>query len=139
MSGPVPKRSEERRRRNSPASERVQTTATEPLAWPEPEPGWHPTATRWYQSLQRSGQAQFFEPSDVALAVYTAELMTISLSGERGAATVAGTVKTLMDDLLTSEGSRRRARLELEKPSGDEGKQEEDELAAFRARKAEGQ
>src|SRR5580704_1602062 len=113
MPGPVPKRSDARRRRNKPVGAvpvKAVSSAPAALKWPEPTRGRPVAARRWYGSLRRSGQAQFYEASDVALAQIGAELVTRALE-DSNAAMAAAALK-VMDELLTSEGARRRARVE---------------------------
>lgn len=87
---------------------------------PEPDPNWHEIATDWYLSLRESGQAQFYEPSDWAMARYAAELMSRGLSSDRPPnGQYVAALNSVMTSLLTTEGDRRRARMELErKPAG---------------------
>jgi hypothetical protein len=88
----------------------------ETLDLPEPDPLWHPIATDWYLSLQQSGQAQFYEPSDWAMARYAAELMSRGLSSDRPPnGQYVAALNSVMASLLTTEGDRRRARIELER------------------------
>ena len=67
LPGPVPKRSDQRRRRN-------QTSATDKAAGakavkvPAADRSWHPIAKSLWASLAKSGQADFYEPSDWAFA-----------------------------------------------------------------------
>lgn len=120
--GPTPKRSEERHGHRAKAElAAVDTSAkgSTPVEWPEPEQHWHPAVTRWFRSLQTSGQAVWFEPSDVAAAVYAAEGMNQNLSGEKFSAMLFTAVWTAMGDLLTTEASRRRLRIELEKAQAE--------------------
>lgn len=122
--GPIPKRSEERRRRNKDDGPGlVQAPSGPPAglpALPEPDPNWHDIARDWYLSLQQSGQAQFYEPSDWAMARYAAELMSRGLaSGRPPNGQFVSALDSVMARLLTTEGDRRRARIELErKPAG---------------------
>lgn len=122
--GPIPKRSEERRRRNKdddPAP--VKAASGGPVDvpdLPEPDPNWHEIATDWYLSLRESGQAAFYQPSDWAVARYVAELMSRGLSSDRPPnGQYVAALNSAMANLLTTEGDRRRARIELErKPAG---------------------
>ncbi|MFI2354667.1 hypothetical protein ACH5AG_08270 [Streptomyces anulatus] len=123
--GPIPKRSEERRRRNKDdGPELIQAPSGQPADLPElPDPNelWHPIATDWYLSLRESGQAAFYEPSDWAVARYVAELMSRGLSEDRPPnGQYVAALNSAMSSLLTTEGDRRRARMELErkKPTG---------------------
>lgn len=116
--GPVPKRSDQRRRRNKDVP---MTTgrAAEDVVQPDADPDWHPIAREWYDSLAESGQSFWFEPSDWATAKYVAEAMSRNLlsgrfSGQLFAAVLAGTTS-----LLSTEGDRRRLRIELERGTQD--------------------
>ena len=79
---------------------------------------WHPIALDWYRSLAESGQAQFYEPSDWQTARYVAESMSRNLGAPRFSAQLFAAVMGAMTELLTTEGARRRARLEVERESG---------------------
>jgi len=115
--GTVPKRSEERRRRNKVE---VDSAPGFPiLAWPMPDPEWHPIARNWFASLGISGQAVWFQPSDLGTARYVAEAMSRSLAGERMSAQLFAGVLSGMSLLLATEADRRRMRIELERGGGD--------------------
>jgi hypothetical protein len=87
---------------------------------PDADPLWHPIAVDWYLSLRESGQAVFYQPSDWAVARYAADLMSKVLLSERGPnGQLVAALNSVMSSLLTTEGDRRRARMELErKPAG---------------------
>lgn len=122
--GPIPERSEARRRRNKDDGPKLTQAPSGPPAdlpdLPEPDPLWHSIARDWYLSLQESGQAAFYQPSDWAMARYAAELMSRGLSSERPPnGQYVSALDSVMARLLTTEGDRRRARIELErKPAG---------------------
>ncbi|MFJ3289983.1 hypothetical protein ACIPMW_32445 [Streptomyces sp. NPDC086669] len=122
--GPIPKRSEERRRRNKDdGPELVQAPSGPPSELPElpdPDPNWHEIAVDWYLSLRDSGQAVFYQASDWAMARYAAELMSRGLNSDRPPnGQYVAALNSVMASLLTTEGDRRRARIELErKPAG---------------------
>lgn len=122
--GPVPKRSETRRRTNkdpdglSTTRGRAATNVVPPAA----DPNWHRVALAWYESLAESGQRDWYEPSDWATAVYVAEAMSRNLAqGGRMSAQMFAAVLSAMTELLTTEGARRRVRMELsrEEPADD--------------------
>lgn len=117
--GPVPKRSGERRRRNKPEGVEPVKALQQAVEWPAPGEDWHEIALRWYRSLECSGQSQFYEPSDVAAAVYVAEAMSRSLNGKLSSVMFAA-VMSAMTELLTTEAARRRARIELERTAATE-------------------
>lgn len=114
--GPIPKRSEERRRTNKPDdAEPVTAPAGTEILWPEPDIEWHDLAADWYASLAESGQAAFYQQSDVMTARYVAEAMSRNLLAGRFSAQLFAAVMGGMTELLTTEGSRRRVRIELER------------------------
>ena len=83
--GPIPKRSQARRRRNATneSGDNVQVEHVEldpeqfpapedPLAPPrEPNPDWHPAAAAIWEAAVASGQQVFWEPSDWAILALT--------------------------------------------------------------------
>lgn len=135
--GPPPKRSDQRRRTNTPATGKAtKAPGAKRVPVPKPDPKWHLSARRWYSALARSGQAVFFEPSDWAFAQLLCDLMSRELhpqpmtigSGEHvhvemvslppKAASVAAWMKG-MTGLLVTEGDRRHAAVELQRPTPD--------------------
>lgn len=140
MPGPPPKRAAQRRRTNAP--KRPTTTADGAAHVPIPRVNgrWHPVAKRWYTSLRHSGQSQFYEPSDWAVAYLIAESMSRDLMPQVVGVTDTGQVVKdtiplkgaslaaylkAMTQLLVTEGERRRVQLELERP--DPGKDGDDD------------
>lgn len=115
----VPKRSEERRRRHKRDVDKAPGAAA--VTIPNPHPQWHPIARRWFASLAESGQSRYYEPSDWAAAEYVAESMSRNLKqGQRFSATLFASIVSAMNELLTTEGARRRVRIELERHPGGE-------------------
>lgn len=115
--GPVPKRSDQRRRRN--VSDPVSSIARgADVVAPPADESWHPIARRWFESLSLSGQSVFYEASDWAHAEYVAEAMSRNLNAGRFSAQLFAAVLSGMTELLTTEGARRRARLEIEQDTG---------------------
>jgi hypothetical protein len=115
--GPLPKPEETRRRRNKPTTPVTHGTARGAVA-PEPLTSWHPLAQEWFVSLGKSGQSDYYEPSDWAQAAYVAQLMTYTLTGG-ATATLVAQVLAGMDRLLTTEAARRRLALELDKAAAE--------------------
>lgn len=114
--GPIPKRSAERRRRNKPEIAPKKVAVSGEVKIPAASKDWHPLAKRWYQSLKGSGQAQFYEPSDWAVAGIVAEVLSRNLQqGQRMSSQMFAAVMSTMGSLLTTEGDRRRVRLEIER------------------------
>lgn len=121
--GPVPKHSSERRRQNKPEGGEITVVRARlgTVEQPPASPDWHPIARDWYESLAESGQAQFYEPSDWQTARYIAEAMTRNLEAGRFSAQLFAAVLSGMTELLTTEGARRRARLEIERACAGDG------------------
>lgn len=102
---------------------------------------WHPVAKQWYESLAKSGQRIYYQPSDWAIAYVLAESLSLDLkpqfvgineqTGEvmmeriplKGAS-LAAYLKGFTA-LMATEGDRRRLQLELERDSL-KGKGQED-------------
>lgn len=112
--GPVPKRSTERRRRNKESQPDFAPAGGQVTA-PALRPGLHPLACAWYESLQRSGQARFYEASDWLTAQIIAE--AIAQFAQSPTASMLNTILSGSANLLVTEGDRRRLRLELVKAS----------------------
>lgn len=134
MPGPPPKRSDQRRRQNKPTAPINTALGAPKVPIPPADTKWHPVAKRWYQSLRKSGQAAFYEPSDWATAYVIAESMSRELkpqplvvgSGKEAhmemvamppkGASLAAWLKA-MSSLMATEGDRRRLHLELQRPA----------------------
>jgi hypothetical protein len=136
--GPPPKRSTQRRRTNKPTTPITEAPGAPEVPVPPADERWHPIARSWYESLARSGQSAFYEPSDWATAVIIAESISrdlraqplvdaeghavLDVNGEpvmrrlplRGASLSA--YLRAMASLLTTEAERRRAHMELQRP-----------------------
>lgn len=138
--GPVPKKDAERRRRNK-TTESGDSIAVEvvnldemiagEVEIPPVDPKWHPIARHFYESLMRSGQAIWLEPSDWAVAVILAESLSrdlnpqpIGINEETGKPVMAtvplkgsslSSYLKAFSALLVTEGDRRRLRIELER------------------------
>lgn len=148
--GPVPNRSEQRRRANKVDIAKGVGFRSEP---PDGDGSWHPVAFRWFESLKVSGQAQWYEASDWATAYLLAESMSRELSPQPVGNTDDGEVVwassppkgaslaawlKAMSSLMVTEGDRRRLRVELEKAPEVDPYEEAAvaDLASFRKRTA---
>ena len=147
MSGPVGKRDGERRRRNKDAVETetvdIAALVGQDVEIPVADEDWHPVAKMWYDSLKRSGQAIFYEPSDWATAYLLTDVLDrwlkpqevkVGQTGSEGAEKGGGDVTYVFEDkiiampgatitallkgmtaLMVTEGDRRRLKIELER------------------------
>jgi hypothetical protein len=118
--GPVPKRSDQRRRTNKPDVPLIQAEAGEHVTQPPAVAAWHPMAKEWYRALGRSGQCRFYEASDWAQARIAAEIASRMLQSARVSAPLLAAWLSMSTGLLTTEGDRRRMRIELSRGGVDE-------------------
>ncbi|MFY1688168.1 hypothetical protein [Plantactinospora sp. WMMB782] len=133
--GPVPNRSDDLarpRERKGGDTQPVTKGKARPIFWPEPDPDWHPIALMLWESCQISGQADFYQQSDIALLYSLCEDLShyktstyVDKDGVERTAKRSGqmlqTIYSSFERLLIAEGDRRRVRLEL-----DEEEQGED-------------
>lgn len=117
--GPAPKRSDQRRRANKPETPVTTAAASREVKVPAASRDWHPLARDMYRSLAESGQSAFFEPSDWQSARLAAEATSRLLNSDRFSAVLLAAVDSMWSNLLMTEASRRRLRIELEKPKVD--------------------
>lgn len=125
MPGPPPKRSDQRRRRNKPDENQPKLTVVKDssprpvVKAPRVSPSWHPLMKDWFRSLKQSGQARFYEPSDWQTARLLAEVMSQELNnGEGVKASMLSEFNRAAASLMTTEGERRRLRVELQAADG---------------------
>lgn len=117
--GPVPKRTDQRRRRNKSEPTTTVKAPRAPVERPPLDFPAHPVAAAWYRSLAESGQSAFYEPSDWAAARLVAFDMTRHLNSGRVSAQMLSALWSAMGDLLTTEAARRRVRMEIERYGDD--------------------
>ena len=110
--GPIPKRSDQRRRVNA-VEGLEQAPGAAKVRIPAADKGWHPIARDWYRSLRSSGQASYYEPSDWQTARLLADQMSRLLYADELNASLLNAIIQASRDLMTTEGQRRRLRLEL--------------------------
>jgi hypothetical protein len=90
---------------------------------PEPCSTWHPVAQGMYRAAKMSGQAQWYETTDWAMAWVACETLD-RLYTDRWTAGLLAEFNAMAGELLWTEGSRRKARIELIKAGGDVDKDE---------------
>lgn len=113
--GPIPKRSDERVRRNNyDGTEKV--VAIGPVPVPDLNiPFAHPLVEGFYRSLAESAQARFYEPSDWAYAKLAMYALNDAMKQPRMSAIMLSSINQMLTNLLVTEGDRRRVRLEVER------------------------
>lgn len=114
--GPVPKRTSQRLGHLTKAEKATSTTvkAVGAVEIPDLDPLWHPLAADWYRSLAESGHRELLEPSDWAAARLVAFELTRMLELPPNAA-LLGKIWAAMGELMTTEGARRRLKVEVER------------------------
>lgn len=118
--GPVPKRSDQRRRRNKVDIDSAPVApAAGEVRGPECPEGVAGLAKVWYESLRTSGQSIYYADSDWASALIIAR--AIEQFETRPTAHMLTAILSGCGSLAATEGDRRRLRIELEtQSSGDE-------------------
>ncbi|BCP02503.1 phage terminase small subunit [Mycobacterium intracellulare] len=116
LTGPIPKRSEERVRRNAPDMEIDKVTAIGPVKIPPLNiPDCHPFVTELYESMKKSAQKKYFEPTDWSKAKITLHFLNKLMWSTKPSAQMLATVESMLTSLLLTEGDRRRLRIEVER------------------------
>lgn len=123
--GPIPKHSSERTRRNLKSEDGLELkkgTAFGVTAIPPAREEWPDAVREWYASLAVSGMSNFMEYSDWAQALVIGDALAEFYSREPGRRSwqMVDTVLKHMASLGTTEGERRRMRIELEPPQAPE-------------------
>jgi hypothetical protein len=122
MPGPVPKRSSQRRRRNTVQVDRISVRG--PVDAPPLDlEDVHPLAVAMYEALAKSAHAVYMEPSDWEYARWVAFVQ--SKAAQRPTAMMVLAVDKMLANLMVTEADRRRVRVEIERTQEDH-----DELAA---------
>jgi hypothetical protein len=110
--GPVPKRSEQRRRRNKVEIDSAPNSTGTKLG--PPCPRWLTgLGGKWYQSLRTSGQAVYYTDSDWTAALVVAR--GIQAFEDKPSAVMLAAILSGFGSLAATEGERRRLRIELER------------------------
>lgn len=129
--GPVPDRTDNLARpRSRKGKEQNGTEVTKgtalPASIPDADPDWHPIARMLWDAMLESGQRDFYQSTDWALAYslcedlsqYKKPLVNKETGEEyyKRSGQMLQTIYSSMSDLLVTEGARRRVRIELEAP-----------------------
>ena len=122
--GPIPGRSDTTRRRNHKAE--IQKTDDRPVDLPYPaKVGWTKPVIRLWESLPKSGMAQYYKESDWAFAYIILDTLDTALTKENHMTGLISfsAVNKCLDELArlgVTEGDRRRLRIELETADTEE-------------------
>lgn len=119
MPGPVPKRSDQRRRRNSPAhgTTKVEGGAPQPAL----ELTVHPLVESWYAALAGGPEAQFYTAAMWQRARIVAHMLSGVLEAGRPSSQMYAALQQDMKSLLVDAGELRRLGIEVQAaPVGDD-------------------
>lgn len=119
--GPVPKRSEDRRRANKPESQGAAETVSAVAGDRPAELGFeaHPIVQRLWDVLGESAEAKFYSAADwqrVRLELYYA---SYTLSSDKISSMAWAAVQSGLSELLISPADKRRAGIELKPKTVD--------------------
>lgn len=121
--GPIPNREDDLARpRSRKGSEEQETKKGQmrPVRIPRADPEWHHAAKQLYDSLKKSGQADFYQQSDWAYAWALMDDFSHYKKSSKRSAQMAQTLYSALGNLLVTEGDRRRVRIELQEPEPEE-------------------
>ncbi len=83
---------------------------------PRGDGDWHPIVKKLWKAMGESGQSQFYEPSDWAVAYSVMDdLSDYKRQGKRSPAMLQ-VIMSSLSNLLVTEGDRRRVQIELSRP-----------------------
>lgn len=118
--GPVPKRTENRVRRNKSEMENVSVAGGRKVTIPRMNGQWSPVAKMMWRAAKESGQARFYESTDWATLYSLCDQMTYAMAQKKRPAQLIQTIYSELGNLLFTEGARRRVQVELFRPEEEQ-------------------
>lgn len=129
LTGPIPKREEQRVRDTEPGQEVTKIPMQGAVQIPDLRMYrgmiTHPITKGFWDSLKESGQALYYEPSDWMTALTALHLLDRQLNrkDEKGqpagiSPTMIAAVWQMLTSIAVTEGERRRLRIEVERNTG---------------------
>lgn len=101
--------------------------------WYTANPDWHAEARQMYDGLKKSAPAKLFEPSDVAVAYFVCSQMHRFIETGRTNGQMFSAIMSAIENLMATEGARRRLRVEIVDSLPDDQKSADDPIAAMMA------
>ncbi|MEU8327320.1 hypothetical protein [Micromonospora sp. NPDC048839] len=123
MPGPVPNREDDLARPRERKGGDVQAVTRgelRPVVVPRADANWHPIARMLWDSLKKSGQADFYQQSDWAFAFSLCEDLSVYKKSGKRSGQMLQTIYSAMTNLLVTEADRRRVRIELHEAEEEE-------------------
>ena len=121
--GPMPKRSEERTRRNKEGEDGIalKKGIALPYEWKAPGENWDPRVVEFYDSFKESGMQAYYQQTDVAVLWLACDLLSSQVVNHgRPSAMMLAECMKMLDGLGITEGERRRIKIELDTPQVQE-------------------
>lgn len=111
--GPVPKRSDQRRRQNAPAFGLDKVDGAAAVA---PELGFdvHPLVADWFSSLSEGPEARYYTPAIWQRARIIAEVLSVWLVSSQRSSVMWAALQNDMKSLLVDAGELRRLGIEVQ-------------------------
>jgi hypothetical protein len=100
---------------------------------PREDPSWHPRAKRIFKAMRSSGQADFFQDTDWAFAMFLMDEVTTYANATRKSSQMLQTILDGLGRLMLTEVDRRKARIELQEPEPEQVGAEVVAIADYRA------
>lgn len=100
----------------------------------EPDPNWEPIAIELYESLFSSGQSDYYQDSDIALAWSLCDDLSYAKRSPKRSGQLLQTIYSGLERLAVAYGDRMRLRLELSTPPPEEDDAEVVAMDAYRDR-----
>lgn len=122
MSGPVPEREDNLARpRERKGGDQIPVTrgVARDVTIPHADPEWHPIARKLWDSLKTSGQRDFYQNSDWAMAYSLMDDLSYYKKSGKRSGQMLQTIYSAMTSLLVTEADRRRLRIELHEPEDE--------------------
>ncbi len=121
VKGPVPKRSDQRVRRNKVVTPIDRVSAAGRVVKPSLGFEAHPLVVRLWDSLHESAQTRFYEPSDWAWASVVLHDLDRYLKRPQPSGQMFTALESAMSRLMVTEGARRQLRVEVDRQEVAEG------------------
>lgn len=86
------------------------------VSWPHAPADWHPIAKSIYNAAKKSGQADFYQQTDIAILYSIMDDLSFFKASGKRSSMMAQVIYSSLGPLLLTEGERRRARIELHQP-----------------------
>ena len=123
---PFPKRDDQRRNTITRKADKVVVNGGVKVRQPAARKHWRDEVKAWYRSISRSGEAEYYEPSDWQMALAAGDMYDEWFKTKR--ATTFGEFRMLAHELMLTEGARLSSRVEVHRKK-DESQEDKGQAA----------